>query len=96
MGSTSPEGFGPGHALFLSSNRGDFLSDLVDLYNVVLVHRPILASRGGRLLSGTANGHDNLFLHGAKENRGGIGDLLVHVESNVDRVDVWFGGEGGL
>ena len=96
MGRTSPEGFGPGHDLFPSSNGGDFFSDLVDLYNVVLVHGPILASWGGRFLSGAANGHDDLFLHGAKENGGGVGDLLVHVESNVNRVDVGFGGEGGL
>jgi len=96
LGRTSPEGFGPGHGVFLSSNGGDFLSDLVDLHNVVLVHRPILAGWRGGFLSGTANGHDDLFLHGAKEDRGGVGDLLVHVESDVNRVDVGFCGEGGL
>ena len=96
MGRTSPEGLGPGHGVFLCSSGEDFLSDLVDLHNIVLVHRPILAGWGGRFLLETANGHDDLFLHGAKENRSGVGNLLVHVEGNVNRVDVGFGGESGL
>ena len=42
------------------------------------------------------NGHDDLFLRGTKERGGGVSDLLMDVESDVDRFDVGFGGEGGF
>jgi hypothetical protein len=96
LGRTSPEGLGPGHGFLLPLDGGDFLRDLVDLHYVVLVLRPVLADWGTRFVHGTVNGHDDFFLRRAIEHGGGVGDLLVHIESNVDRLDVWLGGEPGL
>lgn len=80
--------------LFLLSNGGDFLSNLVNFY-IILVFRPVLADWRRRTLFGTTDRHDHL-LRSAEKHRGCVGNLLVHVQSDVDRFDVGFSGESGL
>jgi hypothetical protein len=78
---------------FLPNSRGNFLPDLVDLYYIVLVS--VLADWRSGPVFRKAEGHD-YFLRGTKEHGGGVSNLLVHVKSNVDRVDIGFGRKGGL
>ena len=78
---------------FLPSNRRNLFPNLVYFYDIVLVS--VLTHWRRRSFFRTAKGHDH-FIRGAKKHRGGVGDLLVHVESNVDRLDVGFGRKNGL
>ena len=79
---------------FLSNDRGDFLSNLVDLHYIILILGPGLADWRWSFFRATC-GHDHI-LRGAKKHRSGVSNLLVYVKGDVYRVDVGFGRESGF